>query len=59
MQVEMISKKSLKKVKNMSPLYKLDWIEANLTPQDWKGDLSGSLSGIKQGDELKNLWVDC
>jgi hypothetical protein len=52
MQVEMISKKSLKKVKNMSPLYKLDWIEANLTPQDWKGDPSGSLSGTKQGDEL-------
>ena len=27
-------------------------IEANLIPHDWKGDLSRSLYGIKQGDEL-------
>ena len=24
-------------------------VEANLSPQDWKGDLSGSLSGMRQG----------
>ena len=26
-------------------------VEANLTPQDWKGALSGSLSGIEQGPD--------
>jgi hypothetical protein len=35
-------------------------VEANLTPQpkDWKVDLSGSLSGIKQGDEPFQEFVD-
>jgi hypothetical protein len=35
-------------------------IEANLTPypQDWKEDLSRSLSAIKQGDSLYQEFVD-
>ena len=34
-------------------------VEANLTPQDWKGALSGSLSGMEQGpDEPPQEFVD-
>ena len=33
-------------------------VEANLTLQDWKGDLSRSLSEIKQGDEPFQEFVD-
>ena len=33
-------------------------VEANLTLQDWKGDLSRSLSEIKQGEEPFQEFVD-
>ena len=33
-------------------------VEANLTPQDWKGHLNWNLSGIKKGDELFQEFLD-